>query len=58
MSGTTLAWKTTWTWNGGTGVKSYTNIQLNAGLNKKLSAIASIPVGHFAHASTSDDGAP
>ncbi|KAF8880523.1 concanavalin A-like lectin/glucanase [Infundibulicybe gibba] len=43
LSGTTLAWKTTWKWTGGNGVKSYTNIQLNSGLNKKLSAISSIP---------------
>ncbi|KJA21753.1 glycoside hydrolase family 12 protein [Hypholoma sublateritium FD-334 SS-4] len=43
LSGTTLAWKTTWNWVGGTGVKSFTNIQLNSGLNKQLSAIKSIP---------------
>jgi xyloglucan-specific endo-beta-1,4-glucanase len=43
MSGSTLAWKTTWTWTGGSGVKSYTDIQLNVGLNKQLSAIKSIP---------------
>ncbi|KAJ7705456.1 glycoside hydrolase family 12 protein [Mycena rosella] len=43
LTGTTLAWKTTWTWTGGTGVKSFTNIQANSGINKQLSAIASIP---------------
>ncbi|KAJ7182727.1 glycoside hydrolase family 12 protein [Mycena crocata] len=43
LSGTTLAWKTTWTWTGGTGVKSYTNINANNGLNKQLSAIKTIP---------------
>ncbi|KAJ6611181.1 concanavalin A-like lectin/glucanase [Mycena sp. CBHHK59/15] len=44
LSGTTLAWKTTWTWTGRRhGVKSYTNINLNSGLNKQLSAISSIP---------------
>ncbi|KAJ7841039.1 glycoside hydrolase family 12 protein [Mycena olivaceomarginata] len=43
LSGTTLAWKTTWTWTGGTGVKSYTNINVNSGINKQLSAIKSIP---------------
>lgn len=48
LSGTTLAWKTTWNWVGGTGVKSFTNIQLNSGLNKQLSAIRSIPVRCFA----------
>ncbi|PPQ81463.1 hypothetical protein CVT26_011540 [Gymnopilus dilepis] len=44
LSGTTIAWKTTYTWNGGSGVKSFTNMQLNSGLNKQLSAIKSIPV--------------
>jgi xyloglucan-specific endo-beta-1,4-glucanase len=39
LSGTTVAWKTTWNWTGGTGVKSFTNMQLNANLNKQLSAI-------------------
>ncbi|KAJ7901573.1 glycoside hydrolase family 12 protein [Mycena leptocephala] len=43
LTGTTLAWKTTWTWTGGTGVKSFTNIGANSGLNKQLSAIKSIP---------------
>jgi len=43
LSGTTIAWKNTWNWVGGTGVKSYTNINLNSGLNKQLSAISSIP---------------
>ncbi|KAH0588122.1 hypothetical protein H2248_006843 [Termitomyces sp. 'cryptogamus'] len=43
LSGTTIAWKNTWTWVGGTGVKSYTNVALNSGLNKQLSAISSIP---------------
>ncbi|KAF8994059.1 glycoside hydrolase family 12 protein [Cyathus striatus] len=43
LSGTTIAWKSTWTWTGGNGVKSFTNIQLNSGLNKQLSAIKSIP---------------
>ncbi|KAF8192991.1 concanavalin A-like lectin/glucanase [Pholiota molesta] len=43
LSGTTVAWKTTWTWTGGSGVKSFTNMQLDSGLNKQLSAIKSIP---------------
>lgn len=47
MSGTTLAWKTTWSWTGGTGVKSFTNVQLNTGINQKLSAITTIPVSSF-----------
>ena len=48
LSGTTISWKTTWNWVGGTGVKSFTNIQLNSGLDKQLSAIKSIPVRCFA----------
>ncbi|KAJ7100665.1 glycoside hydrolase family 12 protein [Mycena belliarum] len=43
LSGTTVAWKTTWSWTGGSGVKSYTNIGANNGLNKQLSAVKSIP---------------
>ncbi|KAH9919993.1 glycoside hydrolase family 12 protein [Epithele typhae] len=43
QSGSTIAWKTTWKWTGGSGVKSFTNIQLNQGLNKQLSAISSMP---------------
>nr|CDJ79826.1 xyloglucanase precursor [Leucoagaricus gongylophorus] len=42
LSGTNLAWQNTWTWQGGSGVKSYTNINLNANLNKQLSAIQNI----------------
>ena len=44
LSGNTVAWKTTWTWNGGNGVKSFTNMQQNAGVNRQLSAIKSMPV--------------
>ncbi len=44
LSGSTIAWKTTWTWTGGSGVKSFANIQLDQGVNKQLSAIKSIPV--------------
>jgi xyloglucan-specific endo-beta-1,4-glucanase len=43
LSGSTLSWKTTWTWTGGSGVKSFTNVQLNQGINKQLSAISSMP---------------
>ncbi|KAJ6595869.1 glycoside hydrolase family 12 protein [Mycena vulgaris] len=43
FTGTTLAWKTVWTWTGGNGVKSFTNINVNSPLNKQLSAISSIP---------------
>jgi xyloglucan-specific endo-beta-1,4-glucanase len=44
VSGSTVAWKNTWAWTGGTGVKSFTNLQLNTGLNQKLSAITTMPV--------------
>lgn len=44
QNGNTVAWKTTWTWVGGNGVKSFTNVQLNSGLNKQLSSIKSMSV--------------
>ncbi|VDB99564.1 unnamed protein product [Peniophora sp. CBMAI 1063] len=31
-----------WTWTGGTGIKSFTNLQQNDGANQQLSAISSI----------------
>ncbi|KAG9099114.1 hypothetical protein FRC06_005639 [Ceratobasidium sp. 370] len=44
VNGKKVAWKTTYTWAGGPyNVKSYANLGLNTGLNKKLSAITSIP---------------
>jgi xyloglucan-specific endo-beta-1,4-glucanase len=43
LNGNTIAWTTTWTWAGAGGVKSFTDMQLNAGLNQQLSAITSIP---------------
>lgn len=43
MKGSTIAWKTNWTWTGGTQVKSFANIQLNTGINQQLSAISSMP---------------
>ncbi|KAF4566274.1 hypothetical protein EYR36_011690 [Pleurotus pulmonarius] len=43
LSGSTIAWKTTWTWTGGSGVKSYSNIQQNQNAGRQLSAISSIP---------------
>jgi hypothetical protein len=49
LSGTNLAWKNAWNWQGGNGVKSYTNINLNANLNKQLSAIRSINVSIERH---------
>ena len=56
MSGSTVAWTTTWTWTGGSGVKSFTNIQLNQGINKQLSAISSMPVRFFCSSGTSSFG--
>jgi len=42
LSGTTIAWTSTWSWSGGSGVKTFSNIQLTSGINKQLSAISSI----------------
>jgi hypothetical protein len=45
QSGSTISWTTNWTWTAGTkGVKSFTNVGLNTGVNKQLGAIKSIPV--------------
>ena len=49
LSGSTVSWRTNWSWTGGSGVKSCTNIQLNQGINKQLSAISSMPVGLLPH---------
>ncbi|EMD36642.1 hypothetical protein CERSUDRAFT_124208 [Gelatoporia subvermispora B] len=43
LSGDTIAWQTNWTWTGGSGVKSFSNIQLDDGINQQLSAISSMP---------------
>ncbi|KAG1817175.1 glycoside hydrolase family 12 protein [Suillus subaureus] len=44
LSGSSIAWITTYTWVGEPGqVKSFANIQLNTGVNQQLSAISSIP---------------
>lgn len=43
-SSSAVAWKTTWKWSGGSGIKTFANIQLNSGLNTKLSAISSMKV--------------
>ena len=56
LSGSNIAWTTTWTWTGGSGVKSFTNIQLNQGINKQLSAISSMPVRFFRSSGTSSFG--
>ncbi len=47
MSGSTIAWTTNWTWTGGSGVKTFTDMQLNSGIGKQLSAIGSMPVRFF-----------
>jgi hypothetical protein len=44
LSGTTVAWTTNWNWAGSGDIKSYTNMQLNDGVNQQLSNIGSIPV--------------
>lgn len=44
LSGSTLAWHTSWSWTGGTGqVKSYANVVLSDITQKQLSAISSLP---------------
>jgi xyloglucan-specific endo-beta-1,4-glucanase len=43
LTGNTVGFKTNWTFAGGNGVKSYTNIELTQGLNKVLSSIGTIP---------------
>ncbi|KAJ3712119.1 glycoside hydrolase family 12 protein [Lentinula guzmanii] len=43
LSGNNIGWTTTWNWVGGSGVKSFTNVQLNSGVNQQLSAISTIP---------------
>lgn len=43
FSGSTIGWTTTYTWTGGSQVKTFANVQLNAGINQQLSTISSIP---------------
>lgn len=44
LSGTTLAWSTSWTWAGGSSsVKSYANAVVTQSSIKQISAISSIP---------------
>ncbi|ESK82472.1 glycoside hydrolase family 12 protein [Moniliophthora roreri MCA 2997] len=43
LDGTTIGWENRWNWEGGEGVKSYTNVNLNEGIGSQLSAINSIP---------------
>lgn len=43
IDGTTVAWETNWSWEGGsTSVKSYSNAAVE-NVNKQLSAVSSIP---------------
>jgi xyloglucan-specific endo-beta-1,4-glucanase len=49
VSGNTVGFSTTFTWNGGNGVKSFTNVNLNTGINKVLSQISTIPVCCILH---------
>ncbi|EJD08448.1 uncharacterized protein FOMMEDRAFT_25513 [Fomitiporia mediterranea MF3/22] len=43
LSESMIAWKTNWTWSGGNGVKTFSNIQQNDGVGVQLSAIKSMP---------------
>ncbi|KAG0694009.1 glycoside hydrolase family 12 protein [Suillus ampliporus] len=44
MNGSSIAWKTNWSWTGAPAqVKSFSNIQLNTGINIQLGAIYSMP---------------
>ncbi|KAF8601588.1 concanavalin A-like lectin/glucanase, partial [Ceratobasidium sp. AG-I] len=57
VNGKKVAWKTTYTWAGASSqVKSYANLGLNTGLNKKLSAIASIPTTWYWTYSSASSG--
>ena len=48
QSGNNIAWTTQWSWNGGNGVKSFSNVQQNNGVGRTLAQISSIPVSfHF-----------
>ncbi|KAF8558413.1 glycoside hydrolase family 12 protein [Imleria badia] len=42
VDGNTVTWYTTWTWVGGSSIKSYSNVQQNTGVNQQLSAITSM----------------
>lgn len=43
LSGSTIAWKTTWQWSGGSGVKSFSNVQLDDGVGIQLGEISNMP---------------
>ncbi|EJD07169.1 uncharacterized protein FOMMEDRAFT_138810 [Fomitiporia mediterranea MF3/22] len=42
LSGSTISWVTNWTWTGGNGVKSFSNINLDANIGRELSEIESL----------------
>lgn len=44
LSGSTISWRTNWTWTGGNGVKSFSNINLDANIGRQLSQIRSLQV--------------
>lgn len=44
LNGNTVSWATNWTWTGGSGVKSFSNIGQNANIGLELSTITAIPV--------------
>ncbi|KAG1793202.1 glycoside hydrolase family 12 protein [Suillus plorans] len=43
FDGSNIGWTTTYTWTGGSQVKTFANVQLNNGINQQLSAISSMP---------------
>ena len=49
VNGNTVEWSTEWTWSCETCIKSFSNIQLNTGINQQLSAISSMHVRIAAH---------
>ncbi|KAG8910049.1 hypothetical protein FRC01_006579 [Tulasnella sp. 417] len=57
QSGTTVGWKTIYTWSGGPyQVKSYSNLDLQGGLKKQISTSTSIPsMWQWTYTSTSSD---
>ena len=42
LDGTDISWVTNWTWTGGNGVKSFSNINLDANIGRQLSDITSL----------------
>ncbi|KAL5486334.1 hypothetical protein ACEPAI_7380 [Sanghuangporus weigelae] len=42
LSGSAISWTTNWTWTGGNGVKSFSNINLDANIGRQLNEIQSL----------------